>query len=114
MGAYKEHWEELKTQLRSKQEFFKNEIGINLHLCTQILDTMDEIEGPTMAAMRNQIHDRYMDIFDSKPTEETITAIAEKLPKGTHAMADAWGWDDTEVAEMTYSWIENEWKTGDE
>lgn len=53
----------------------------------------------------NQIYDRYVDSYNTKPTERIVVQIHKQLPQGIHNLAKQWGWSDTEVREMVSKWM---------
>ncbi|MDN8593067.1 hypothetical protein Q0V21_30530 [Paenibacillus sp. 11B] len=56
--------------------------------------------------LRNVFHDCLADIKRSKPNEEEITAWVERIPNDIEGLALQWGWNDTEVREKIYMWID--------
>lgn len=56
--------------------------------------------------MNITIHDCYVSVKGAVPSEEMISDIQAKLPKHILHLAEEWGWDDTEVRDGVYVWIE--------
>ncbi|MCY9738163.1 hypothetical protein M5X17_31210 [Paenibacillus alvei] len=57
--------------------------------------------------LRIQIQDRFYDIVGIKPSEEQINNIESSLPAEIKALASQWGWDDTEVRDKVFAWIQS-------
>lgn len=55
----------------------------------------------------NKIHDCFVDVFNRAPTREEVYFIGRQLPKNIILLAEQWGWNDTEVGDFTYKWIED-------
>jgi hypothetical protein len=55
--------------------------------------------------MRDTIHNCYWELYDVKPEQDEITAIAEQLDESIKLQAGHWGWDDTEIRDCVYRWI---------
>ena len=104
MSAY-DNWYELKNLLRISIDECENNDEVE-NAMTQILDAMDSMEAPSIETRNNVIHDCYYDIHDAVPDKSKIEEIADKLPEDLKVHADTWGWDDTEVRESVYKWIE--------
>lgn len=47
--------------------------------------------------MEDAIHDCYVNVVGSTPTEEQINKIHNQLPRHIKLLAEKWGWNDTEV-----------------
>ena len=62
--------------------------------------------------MLNQIHDCYYDCMDEKPTDEQVKEISVEIKKELEYEAEQWGWDDTEVADRIWNWINENIKHG--
>ena len=105
MSAY-DNWNELKKLLRiSIDESVENHDEADEHYL-KILHAMEGMEAPSIKDRNNVIFDCYYDIRDAVPNKYKIQDIADKLPYDLKLQADMWGWDDTEVRESVYKWIE--------
>lgn len=52
------------------------------------------------------INDCYVDVLGKAPTDKEISYISDNLPRDIILLAERWGWNDTEVGDKTYRWIE--------
>lgn len=57
--------------------------------------------------MEDSIHDCYVNVVGSTPNEEQIKTIYNQLPSHIKHLADEWGWNDTEVNDGIFIWIQN-------
>jgi hypothetical protein len=55
--------------------------------------------------MLNQIHDCYYDCIGEEPTDEQVTKIAVEIKEELYHEAQQWGWDDTEIADRIWNYI---------
>jgi hypothetical protein len=55
--------------------------------------------------MEDLINDCFFDIFNKKPSQLQIEQITKSIPSYIEFLAEQWGWNDTEVGDMTYKWI---------
>lgn len=62
--------------------------------------------------MLNQIYNCYYDCMDKKPTQEQIEKIADEIKKELEYDAQQWGWDDTEIGDRIWNWINDNIKHG--
>lgn len=102
MGAY-DNWNDLRKQLEKKSE---KQLGVYL----DVLIMMDEIEKPDIEEMHDVIARCYYGAFGKKPSLNDMESIVSKIPIGVRAQADQWGWDDTEVRESLYRWLDERWR----
>jgi hypothetical protein len=100
MGAYK-NWNKLKSILEDRASKHPLDFSHN------VLIMMDEIENPDIEEMHDTIRMCYDEIFDKKPSLNDMETIISKIPQDLKEHADQWGWDDTEVRDRVYEWIED-------
>lgn len=103
MGAY-DNWKDLKKKLENRCYKYP------LDFSHQVLIMMDEIEKEDIDDMYNTIRICYSEIFDSAPTLEDMERLLNIMPEDLKRHADQWGWDDTEVRDNVYEWMEKKFK----
>lgn len=62
--------------------------------------------------MLDRIHDCYYDCIGEPPTDEQVKEIAPKIEEELKHEAEQWGWDDTEVNDRIWNWINENIKHG--
>ncbi|KRF67846.1 hypothetical protein ASG99_13715 [Bacillus sp. Soil768D1] len=55
--------------------------------------------------MEDVINDRYLEVFENKPSKKILKEIKDNLPAEIYMAAEAWGWNDTVVGDDIYKWI---------
>jgi hypothetical protein len=63
-----------------------------------------------MNEMQEQIHDCFVSVKGKTPSVTEIALIADQLPFQISKLAEMWGWDDTEVRDKAYVWIQDNLK----
>jgi hypothetical protein len=58
--------------------------------------------------LEDTINDCFIDVIGVVPNQEQIKKIAEQLPSSIKNLAAEWGWNDTEVGDKVFRWIEKE------
>ncbi|ARC67860.1 hypothetical protein ABEV78_12315 [Bacillus licheniformis] len=54
----------------------------------------------------DQIYDCFVSVYGRVPNKIELKFIAKALPAEINFLADQWGWNDTEVGEKVFYWIE--------
>jgi hypothetical protein len=62
--------------------------------------------------MLDMIATCYYDVMDKKPTLEEVTEIAPQIKEELEYEAQQWGWDDTEIGDRIWNWINENVKHG--
>lgn len=83
-------------------------IGFFENIITELISLRAEISSSNSLEEDaiNVIHDAYYDIVDLEPSDYMIEKIHSQLPSTIILSAKQWGWNDTEVREKVYKWIE--------
>jgi hypothetical protein len=58
--------------------------------------------------LEDTINDCFVDVIGVVPSQTQIKNIAEQLPSSIKNLAAEWGWNDTEVGNKVFRWIEKE------
>lgn len=53
----------------------------------------------------NHLHDCWVHVKDTKPTQEQLEQLFQELPRDLQFLADEWGMNDTVFREKVIVWI---------
>ncbi|KKB71982.1 MULTISPECIES: hypothetical protein [Bacillus] len=56
--------------------------------------------------MLDHIHDCFVSVYGRVPNKMELKIIAKTLPAEIKFLAEQWGWNDTEVGDKVFCWIE--------